>query len=265
MPREEAEETSSQGRNSLPAPVCSPPPSLALPPEPTRAAKRRRDPRSIPPGKVCGPPRISTSLNPSLTQAALPPRLRGTALGSRQGPLGEPGTTALRGRLRWKARESQEAALPRHSRRPTCAVACPQLGSSTARPGASESTFPSRPAAGPTWPRPGHSPAPAPGWACRRLLAPRGVHTGETRQKGHPGSERADGRYPRSSRAAPKRRPEPPERDAGGGGARARSPAGEQRGAGMGPRASWVSGDRSAGGRPRPGHLRRSSLRAAGG
>ena len=62
-----------------------------------------------------------------------------------------------------------------------------------------------------------------------------------------------------------RRRPEPPERDAGGGGARARSPAGEQRGAGMGPRASWVSGDRSAGGRPRPGHLRRSSLRGPGG
>lgn len=39
---------------------------------------------------------------------------------------------------------------------------------------------------------------------------------------------------------------------AGGGGAGSRSPAGEQRGAGMGPRASWVSGDRSAKGRPGP-------------
>ena len=159
------------------------------------------------PTEVRGPPRISISLNPSRNQAALPPQLRGTALGTRQGPLGDPGITEPRGRLRWKALKSQEAALPRHSRRPTCAATCPQLGSSTARPGAPESTFPSWPAAGPTWPRPGHSPAPAPGWACRRLLAPRGVHTGETRQKGHPGSERADGRNPRSSRAAPKAAP----------------------------------------------------------
>lgn len=55
-----------------------------------------------------------------------------------------------------------------------------------------------------------------------------------------------DGRNLRRAQVEPRAAPQISRTLAGGGGAGARSPAGEQRGAGMGPRASWVSGDRSA-------------------
>lgn len=210
------------------------------------------------PREVRGPAPISTSLNTSRPQAALPPQVRGTALGSQQSPLGGPGTSGSRGRLR-KARESQEAALPRHPRRPPAPGSpCP--------PGHPPATrvlallAPGRPPP-PSLPLPALAPpGPAPDTHLRRLRAGRTaafqrsarspyrrnkakstlVRSGPMdRTQGAPGPHR-------------RRRPEPPQRDAGGGGARARSPAGEQRGAGMGPRASWVSGDRSAGGGPGP-------------
>lgn len=56
-----------------------------------------------------------------------------------------------------------------------------------------------------------------------------------------------NGRNLRRAQVEPRAAPQISRTLAGGGGAGARSPAGEQRGAGMGPRASWVSGDRSAG------------------
>lgn len=91
---------------TLPTPSRRLPRRLALPPEPTRAAKRRRDPRSI----LQGDARAHVASHQ--TQSALKPR------GGRGHSPGGPRTSGPRGRLRQKARESGEAALPRHPRRP---------------------------------------------------------------------------------------------------------------------------------------------------
>lgn len=98
-------------------------------------------------------------------------------------------------------------------------------------------------------------PGPAPHTHLRRLRAGRTaasqlrsrVHTRGTGQKRALVWSGPNGRNLRRAQAGSRAAPQISRTLAGGGGAGARSPAGEQRGAGMGPRASWVSGDRSAG------------------
>lgn len=103
------------------------------------------------------------------------------------------------------------------------------------------------PALAPPGPAP-HSPAPAPGGTHRRLPAPlRSASTPEELGKEGLVWSGPDGRNLRRAGAEPRAAPRISAAPEGGGGAGARSPAGEQRGAGMGPRASWVSGDRFAG------------------
>lgn len=152
-----------------------------------------------------------------------------------------------------KGQGSQEFTVPRHPRRPQPrrGLSLPlrpptKLGASTAGPRAPAPPSP-RPRTGSARPRPAHSPAPAPGWAHRRLPAPLRVHTRGTGQKRALVWSGPNGRNLRRAQAGSRAAPQISRTLAGGGGAGARSPAGEQRGAGMGPRASWVSGDRSAG------------------
>lgn len=160
MPRKEAEETSSQGRNPLPAPVCSPPPSLALPPEPTRAAKRRRDPRSIPQGGAWATAgKHLAKPQPHSSRAAAPTagHSPGRKAGSAGGPRGLVGDSAGR-RVR--------------ARRPHCSV-IPE--GRPARPPARNSGLaplaPGRPSP-PSLPgRPLAPPGPAPDTHLRRLRA----------------------------------------------------------------------------------------------
>lgn len=167
---------SSPSRNPLlPTPSCRLPRSPALPPKPTRAAKRRRDPGSV--LQVGGRAHAA----PHTTQPALKP------CGGPGHSAGGPRTPGPRGRLRQKARESREAALPSHPRGPA-APSSPRLPRRPAAALALARLALGRPPP-PSLPYlalapPGPVPDTHLRWAHCRLPAPRGVHTGETRQKG---------------------------------------------------------------------------------
>lgn len=229
-PERRAGKTSSGSRSCPPAQVGARLPALLfhLSPPGRRNADSTPDrfPREVP-----GPARIRTWPNTIHTQTARPPRSRVAVLvadrrlhrgtqdhGAACAPPPE-GAVEQGGRT---AASSPKAGYP------------PNPGSSAARPGAPASTFPSSPAL--------PLPRPAGTLTCADsgLGAPpppssaRSPH-GKNKTKRALVRSGPDGTEP-EARPGRGPRPEPPQRYAGGGGAPARSPAGEQRGEGMGPR-----------------------------
>lgn len=140
------------------------PPSPALPPEPTRAAKRRRDPRSLPQGGAwagADTHLAKHNLHPNRAAAAGPGGSRDGGWGIGRLHRGTQDHGAACAPLPEGAGEQgghTAASSPRAGRPP-------KPGSSTARPGAPASTFsPSRALA---------LPGPAPDTHLRRLRAGR--------------------------------------------------------------------------------------------